>query len=180
IPGATGTSLTLNNVQLGDSGNIYTEVWTNSAGTATTNQATLSVGTITSPATIDYVDQSDGSVMATMNADSNFGAFNLSSWPTGAQLIFEYYYEGAASGPFSARETFSWNGQWPVTLRLTKFRTGVVHRGSWIIKEPNGVEHYNNLNSGGLKWIGHHNSALILPQFAQGHNGDPDWLAWQW
>ena len=43
IAGQTGLSLTLNSVQLSDSGSVYTAVATNSQGTATSNGATLTV-----------------------------------------------------------------------------------------------------------------------------------------
>lgn len=88
IFGATNATFTINPVQAGDAGS-YSCVVTNSAGSATSTAATL---TVTTSATAPTITQEPGSVSATAGSSVSFGIGASGTAP----LTFQWFKAGAA------------------------------------------------------------------------------------
>lgn len=87
VAGATSDTLTVSNVQLAQSGTKYQAVYTNSAGTATTSAATLTVTNVvpTEPTGSDagkvtIADPADGATTVTVPAGVGLKAQTLTAW----------------------------------------------------------------------------------------------------
>lgn len=87
VAGATSDTLTVSNVQLAQSGTKYQAVYTNSAGTATTSAATLTVTNVvpTEPTGSDagkvtIADPADGATTVTIPAGVGLKAQTLTAW----------------------------------------------------------------------------------------------------